>query len=108
MVDLAFDGNAFSYSTNPEKFEEAVVTLFNKAVNSIKKIPQLEKMVMGNLFWSGTPLLESVGENEPYIKQLRETVNLCLKQATIPLLAYAKEYEKYNELALMDVEEYLK
>ena len=53
LVDIAFDRNGFSYSTDSERFEEAVVTLFSKSVNRLKKIPQLEKMVMENSFCTG-------------------------------------------------------
>ena len=65
-------------------------------------------MVLENLFWSGTPLLESVGENEPLVKKLRETVQKCLSQAIIPLKAYAREYEKYLDLVNMDINEYIR
>ena len=106
-MDMIFEENAVTFSINPQKFEDSIITLFNRGVNCTKKIPQLEKMVMENLFWSGTPLLESVGENEPLVKELRETVRNCLKKATVPLLAYAKEYEKYVDLANMDINEYL-
>lgn len=64
-------------------------------------------MVLKNLFWSGTPLLESVGENEPLVKELRSTIETCMKQAAIPVTAYAKQYERYMELANLDVDAYL-
>lgn len=107
MVDLVFDKESVTFSTPNEDFEKSAISFFNKGVNSTKKIPQLEKMVLKNLFWSGTPLLESVGENEPLVKKLRETIQICLKKATIPMNAYAKEYEKYLELANLDIEVYL-
>ena len=107
LMDLTFEEDTVTFSTKPQKFGDSVITLFNKGVNCTKKIPQLEKMVMENLFWSGSPLLESVGENEPLVVQLRETVQSCLQKAMIPLLAYAKEYEKFLWLANMDINEYL-
>jgi len=64
-------------------------------------------MVLQNLFWSVTPLLESVGENEPLVVQHREKIRTLLKQAIIPLTAYAKEYEQYLELANLDINSYL-
>ena len=37
-------------------------------------MPQLEKYVMEDIFFSGTPLLESVGNLEPHIVDLKETI----------------------------------
>lgn len=102
-----FENDKVGYSTPKHKFEEVVVDLFNKGVASTKKIPQLEKLVLTKLFWSGTPLLESVGENEPLVKRHRERIRKSMKQAIIPITAYAKEYEQYLELANLDINEYL-
>ena len=107
LIDLAFEDGGIGFSTPKHKFEESTINLFNKGVNSTKKIPQLEKMVLTNLFWSGTPLLESVGENEPLVKRHRERIKQNLKQAIIPLTAYAKEYEQYLDLANLDINAYL-
>lgn len=104
---MTFEEGIVSYSTPKHKFEEVVIDLFNKGVVSTKKIPQLEKMVLTKLFWSGTPLLESVGENEPLVKRHREKIRKSLNQAIIPLSAYAKEYEQYLELANLDINSYL-
>ena len=64
--------------------------------------------IMEDIFWSGTPLLESVGEHEPHVEELRETIRNTIRKAVIPLRAYAKEYEKYQELVNMDVNQYVK
>lgn len=64
-------------------------------------------MVLEGLFWSGTPLLESVGENEPEVVRLRETIRKSIKSSLEPLRAYAKQYEKYLELFNLDINEYL-
>jgi dynein heavy chain len=64
-------------------------------------------MVLEGLFWSGTPLLESVGENEPEVVRLRETVRQAVQSSLKPLKAYAKQYEKYLDLSNLDINEYL-
>mgnify|MGYP000081991310 FL=1 len=95
------------YSTDLESFGRVVGALFDKGITCTKNVPQLEKMVIEGLFWSGTPLLESVGENEPEVVNLRETVRHAIKQSLIPLRAYAKEYEKYQELFNLDINQYI-
>ena len=64
--------------------------------------------MLRKLFWSGTPLLETVGENEPEVVEMREFVRKAVKQSIIPLRAYAKQYEKHLELFNLDINEYLR
>ena len=63
---------------------------------------------MEDIFWSGTPLLESVGEHEPPVEELRDTIRDAIKHAVIPMKAYAKQYEKYLELMNLDINVYVK
>ena len=63
---------------------------------------------MEDIFWSGLPLLESVGNMEPHIVDLKETIINMIKQALIPLKAYAKVYERYTNLMNLQVESYIK
>lgn len=63
---------------------------------------------MEDIFWSGTPLLESVGNLEPHIIELKDTISLMMRKALIPIKAYAKAYEKYTNLINLNVEQYIK
>ena len=63
---------------------------------------------MEDVFWSGTPLLESVGANEPHVASLKETIVVMLRQALIPLKAYSKAYERFTSLVNLNVESYIK
>ncbi|ESO89348.1 hypothetical protein LOTGIDRAFT_210379 [Lottia gigantea] len=108
LVDLTMDPEGVHYSTNLNSFESTLVGLFDKGILSTQNVPQLEKYILEDIFWSGTPLLESVGEHEPPIEDLRHTVRLAIKQALIPMKAYAREYDKYLELFNMDIPQYIK
>lgn len=63
---------------------------------------------MTSMFISGTPLLESVGLLEPAVQELRERVRHALRQAAIPLRAYARQYECHLELHNSDVDSFLR
>ncbi|XP_050390512.1 dynein axonemal heavy chain 1 [Patella vulgata] len=108
LVDLTMDTQGVHYSTNLNSFEITLVSLFDKGIHSTQNVPQLEKYILEDIFWSGTPLLESVGEHEPPIEILRDTVRSSIRQALIPMKAYAREYEKYLELMNMDINVYVK
>ncbi|KAL0978572.1 hypothetical protein UPYG_G00172390 [Umbra pygmaea] len=98
LVDLVLDVTGAHYSTPLENFKTSIISLFDKGILSTHNVPQLDKLVMQNMFISGTPLLESVSLWEPAVAELRERLRVALHQAAIPLRAYAREYEKYLEL----------
>ena len=62
---------------------------------------------MEDIFWSGTPLLESVGEHEPHVEELREAIRTAIRKAVVPMKAYAREYERWLELINLDINEYV-
>lgn len=63
---------------------------------------------MKNLFITGVPLLEAVGLYELEVMEVKDRVGTALLQATVPLQAYACEYECYLELHNSDIETLLK
>ena len=62
---------------------------------------------MEDIFYSGTPLLESVGEHEPHVEELRDAIRHAIKKALVPMKAYAREYEKHLELNNLDIGVYI-
>ncbi|KAK7127569.1 hypothetical protein R3I93_020220 [Phoxinus phoxinus] len=105
-VDLVLDQTGVHYSTPLESFETSIINLFDKGILSTHNIPQVDKFVMTNMFIVGD-VLWSVGLWEPGVKNLRESISVALKQAIIPLRAYAREYECHLELYNSDINTFL-
>ncbi|XP_022353638.1 dynein heavy chain 1, axonemal [Enhydra lutris kenyoni] len=108
IVDLVLDSSGVHYSTPLEHFETSLLNLFDKGILSTHAVPQLEKLVMEDIFISGDPLLESVGLHEPLVEELRAIIANAMRKAMIPLQAYAREYQKYLELNNNDIATFLK
>lgn len=108
IVDLVLDTSGVHYSTPLEQFEMTLLNLFDKGILATHAVPQLEKLVMEDIFISGDPLLESVGLHEPLVEELRASITNAMRKAMIPLQAYAKEYRKYLELNNNDITAFLK
>uniref|UniRef100_A0A8I6GJB4 Dynein, axonemal, heavy chain 1 n=1 Tax=Rattus norvegicus TaxID=10116 RepID=A0A8I6GJB4_RAT len=108
IVDLVLDNTGVHYSTPLEQFEVILLNLFDKGILATHAVPQLEKLVMEDIFISGDPLLESVGLHEPLVEELRANITNAMHKAMIPLQAYAKEYRKYLELNNNDISTFLK
>ncbi|KAM4613811.1 dynein axonemal heavy chain 1 [Polymixia lowei] len=104
LVDLVLDQTGAHYSTPLENFEISIINLFDKGILATHNVPQLDKFVLQRMFFGGVALLESVGLWEPAVSELREKVRMALRQAAVPLRAYAAEYEKHLELHNSDIE----
>ncbi|KAK3096562.1 hypothetical protein FSP39_001310 [Pinctada imbricata] len=107
LVDLLLDTQGAHYSTNLNSFETMLVGLFDKGIGSTQNVPQLEKYILGEISWSGTPLLESVGAHEPPVEKLRNNIRDAVQKALIPMKAYAREYERHLELMNLDINKYV-
>lgn len=57
---------------------------------------------------TGTPMLESVGLQEPEVVELREALRSAIQKTGIPLKAYGKKYEKFLEINNNDIKYFLK
>uniref|UniRef100_A0A6I8PKH9 Dynein axonemal heavy chain 1 n=1 Tax=Ornithorhynchus anatinus TaxID=9258 RepID=A0A6I8PKH9_ORNAN len=108
LVDLILDNTGVHYSTPLENFETVVVSLFDKGILATYCVPQLEKFVMEDMLISDTLLLESVSLSESSVEELRSMISNAVSKSTFPLIAYAKEYEKYLELNNNDIAVFLK
>ncbi|KAF5403840.1 Dynein heavy chain axonemal [Paragonimus heterotremus] len=108
LVDLVLDAEGPHYSTPLKNFITTLTSLFDKAINSVQDVPQLERFVMEGISCAENPLLEAVGIREPPVENLRQKLREYLAMALIPMEAYAKKYDKFMDLTLLDINAYLK
>ncbi|XP_035245196.1 dynein heavy chain 1, axonemal isoform X1 [Anguilla anguilla] len=108
LVDLVLDQTGVRYSTPLDNFEATLVSLFDKGILVTHNLPQLDKFVMKQMFISGTPQLQSVALWEPAVVEIREKIRTALRKATVPLKAYAREYERHLEVHNSDIATYIK
>ncbi|KAH8863214.1 Dynein heavy chain 1, axonemal [Schistosoma japonicum] len=108
LVDLILDLEGPHYSTPIAQFPSSLVQIFDKAINSVQDVPQIEQFVIEGITCVDKQLLESVGLHEPSVDKLREQFKEYINSALIPMKAYAKQYERFMELTILDINAYLK
>ena len=101
------DGGGVEYDTAPQAFVDAAVAAFAKASACVQDIPQLEKFVMEGLFWSDTPMLQTIATHEGITPMLKEQVSSMLHAALPAMDAYLALYEPYNATVTLDLEEHV-
>ena len=104
---LVKDGEGVSYSIQPQAFIDAMLEAYDKAVGSVQDLPQLEKLVMEGLFWSHTPMLQTISRAEGLALTERERFNEVLQKALPPMAEYLALYDKYNDSVRLNLEQYL-
>jgi hypothetical protein len=63
---------------------------------------------MNRLFWSDTPVLAAVADEEELPTEVVARVSEMLRDATAPVLDFAKCFQKYKDVLLLDPEQVTK
>ena len=102
------DGEGIDYRISPHAFVESVLSVYDRAAASVQDIPQLEKFVMEDLFWSDTPMLQTISIHEGVAVACRERFHSALAEAVPPVEEYLALYAPYLDVVKMDVAAYMK
>ena len=102
-VDIGSNGLPIPF----EQFVEMPLSLFDKALSSVSDIPQLEPMVVDQIFWSSKPILASVTAAEPLAQTLREKMKSALEAALVPMREYIGRFGEFQEILNTDPEEFV-
>lgn len=105
-LDLVFDEESqeFTLSTPIDPFEEALLSLFEKGISQTQGLRDIEPMIMKQMFWVGTPILETVDAREAWVSDLKARISKCIQTSAVPLMSYIKKYECYEVSAHMRIQ----
>ena len=104
---LVKEGEGVVYRVAPQACMDAALSVFDKGAASVQDIPQLEKYVMEQLFWSHTPMLQTISAHEGVAPTCRERVRAVLAAALPPMAEYLALYTRYDEMVTLDVEAHM-
>ncbi|KAG5499789.1 hypothetical protein GH5_03924 [Leishmania sp. Ghana 2012 LV757] len=110
-IDLMEKDGRFSYSIPFSDFEAAIVDLFNDAIVCTESIPQVERYVMTQYFWSRDgegPFLDSVKKEEEHVCLLRERLQASVQASLVPLQTYLNTYDELLPLIQLDQAQFIK
>ncbi|TPX54258.1 hypothetical protein SeMB42_g00367 [Synchytrium endobioticum] len=105
-VDLLFRNDQLVYSVDPVAYESAVLTAFDRVTSVVEGLPQLEPLVLDQLFWPAKPPLQSPHPREPEVMGLRAKLQRALREGIRPLEAYIQQFDKYLPRMNLDPAKY--
>lgn len=106
---LKLDANGANFSTSPINFQSSLVEIFETAVIDCHSIPTIEPFMLTRIFFDYINLrLSPTGFLDESIQNLEDHLKFCYKKASIPLYAYAKKFNQFIELQVLNIPEYVK
>lgn len=106
-LTVDFKRGCVEFTTPLGPFEEAVLSCFDDGLNRSKGMLDIEPLIMSQMFWVGTPTLQTVHPAESWVVALRARVRKCMQMSMAPLTEFLASYAKYESLITLDVNQYL-
>ncbi|KAK9309948.1 hypothetical protein QLX08_000576 [Tetragonisca angustula] len=107
LIDLQMDEQKPYYTTNPDKFVESIITLYDNALVACHQIRQVHPFLLLKLKFPADVFLSSVGLLEDHVCKVRDRLTIAYRKSTIPLKAYAKEYSRYQSFFNLNIPKYI-
>ncbi|XP_026674744.1 dynein heavy chain 1, axonemal-like [Ceratina calcarata] len=107
LIDLQMSLEAPFYTTDPDKFAEVIIELYDNALVLCHQIRQVHPFLLPELKFPSDVFLSSVGLLEYQVCIIRNRLRIAYEKSTIPLKAYAQEYSRYQTFFNLNVTEYI-
>ena len=102
-VKIRSDGEKFQYDTDLEDLEKAVVAIMAEAVAVTENLPQLETLVLRNIFFATKPVLQRIFPDDPEVLNLQSRVAQAIKGSILKLKEYLCYFDEYFKIMKIDV-----
>ncbi|KAG3085473.1 Dynein heavy chain 1, axonemal [Phytophthora cactorum] len=102
------EGYRFEYATSPDEFKGALAGQFDVALDRLKSLELVERLVMDRIFWPSQESIACLQDCVRSVASLKEHVGNIVERAAQPLLKYHLQFDPYIPLLNLDVDEYLK
>ncbi|KAJ1566068.1 Dynein heavy chain 1, axonemal [Nowakowskiella sp. JEL0078] len=106
LIDLIFRNGKVMYNVDPASFEQVILSIFDKAMTIVEGLPQLEPIVLDQMFWATKPTLQIPHNKERPILILREALKQAIRDGITPLEQYVKTYDKHLKILNLDITQY--
>ena len=107
MLDLVCRDGKLSYNIDLQAYKQVLFSLVDKSLAGLEGLPQLEPLIMNQLFWSSKGNLETMRESDPFVLSIKAKIAKIMDDALIPLEQYLRQYDKHLKLINLDPIKYM-
>lgn len=100
-------GYVLGFSKDPTLHIQVPIGLIQKGLEALQGIPQVERLVMNDLFWSHNPTLGTVQVSENWVQSLMKQCQNSLEHACKPLYEYLEAFDQYLQYLNLDIDAFV-
>ncbi|KAI8820875.1 dynein heavy chain and region D6 of dynein motor-domain-containing protein [Fimicolochytrium jonesii] len=105
-LDLVFRNGKLQYNLDFQHFETVLMSIFDKSLTTVEGLPELEPLVLDQMFWAAKPTLQTPSARDPSISRLRKSLLHAIRAGLVPLEKYYRQYDKHMKLLTLDLAQY--
>ncbi|KAI9104654.1 dynein heavy chain and region D6 of dynein motor-domain-containing protein [Phlyctochytrium arcticum] len=105
-IEMVFRNGKLQYNLDYDHFEGVLLTTFDKALNTVDGLPELEPLVLDQMFWAAKPTLQIPHSREFAVAQLRQRLVHSIRDSIKPLQQYLSQYDRHLSLLSLDIAKY--
>ena len=106
FIDIVFKYGKLQYNMDLNMFETILLAIMDKAFVAGEGLPQLEPLVLEQIFWASKPVLQNVHPKDPAVKKYRTKLVQSVKVAIEKLEEYLRHYDKYLKMLNLDITQF--
>ena len=100
-------GYMFTYDTPPSELVALVCKVFDSCITDLQSVPHVQRYVMERLFWAKPEMIGSVQGDEPWVVELRTSIDAAVREATVPAQDYLRCFDQWIKFLNEDEAEYV-
>ncbi|KAI8896128.1 dynein heavy chain and region D6 of dynein motor-domain-containing protein [Globomyces pollinis-pini] len=103
VIDLIFKFGKVQYNVDLHSFESTLLAIFDKCFTAAESLPQLEPLVLDQIFWATKPTLQSINGRDPLCRKYRSLLTQTIRDSVTTLEVYLKQYDKHLKILNLDI-----
>ena len=101
-LELAVGEDGAFFRVPPAMCKDAVLSVYARGVEATLGIPQIERQVMESLFWSDTPMLQTLSRGEGFVAEQQARLSDAVEKALPPAAEYLATFAQYRDYLILD------
>ncbi|KAJ3275318.1 Dynein heavy chain 1, axonemal [Terramyces sp. JEL0728] len=103
VIDIVFKFGKLQYNMDVHSFEVTLLNIFDKSFSASDNLPQLEPLVLDQIFWASKPFLQPIHPKDPSLRKLRASLTQTVRESVGLLHDYIKHFDQHLKLLNLDI-----
>ena len=106
LIDIVFKFGTLQYNMDLSQFETTLVNIFDKSFVTGENLPQLEPLVLDQIFWAAKPVLQNVHPKDGAARKYRSKLIQAVRSSITKLEEYLGHFSKHLKILNLDIAQF--